>query len=1193
MRTPIVAGGCLLLVLAVAASGKDEVDSSLENGSFEAVVAARPTTDTGQGGWGFGPDHRMPAGWSLNAGYPGTLTVVDTGAAAGGRCIRVTAGSARDAQLHRTCAALRPGHWFRVSASVRGGSASVLVYEYDRDGTVRAHTLASGSGPNDTWRRVVGFYAPSTSEFKSASVALLVPKGTSALLDDVRVERMEDSAAGARAPTLRLANKEVELRISGMGRLESLVAKGTKQDHAAPSAPTPVLSATRDGVRIPVASLTKRGETWTARFADPAVVVKLRVRTRDRYFLFEVTGAKPDDLDALELRFPVRPLGVRDAWMPGTYDDAFGVCLMGVTANTEVSLGPYGASVAPESRWVRRHGIEGGRAALVATEAGRFLDTIRRMEADTGLPSPMLRSGAPGETGTSDWARRSPAVRRSYLFSTYLGPNDVDALIRHAKAGGFGLIMLHRLSWRASAGHETIARDAFPAGLPDLVKACEKIRAAGLGVGLHLFGPSVSLNDAYVTPVPDPRLFTLDVAPLAARVDATATELVLAEQPALPRKASPGVYPGDLLRIGDEIVRWRELVPGTPCRLVGCERGAAGTTAAAHRAGTDVRSFVLATGQVLVDPDSTLPDEMGAHLARVVNATQADLVYFDAIGAAPPGKQPDRWYYVNRTLLASCAKFDHGVLVQTALGPGRQLPWHLVPRSASADGHGDLKGYLDQRLPGIRQMRRTGTAADIGWYALDVHGRPDELEYVCAKALATDASISVQANRPLLESHPRAREVFEMIERWERRRLAEDVPVGTRELLGTPGRDFRLLEAEGGWSLWEAEYEPERPILALDGSANRWNLVNERAEPVHVALEIRRATIATTPAAHGGPDAIPVIDLADLTGFGDPEDPRLLAYAQAGERRLNAEGLSRRGVVAGLAAATDAPTGEPGALFSANNTIHGAGWCVTGRTLAEPLDLSRAKALGFWVRGDGHGETLVVMLGDTSERRAHFPVTLDFEGWRFMSFPLRARPGVVPDRHPAPRDPPHRAEGTGRRVRGVHSGRAGAARTRRDRGPDGTPRRANPPAAPVARAGPLRHHRRAGSGDRLARRDAGGARGRARRRPPDPAPRRQPAGGLGRRGRRVRGRPPRADLSDLAGGRVAGGGRDPGRAPGYPVAATEVPPCPVPLVAAPPCSRCSCSRPRGPRRRRPAVASRGSRSSPRPSPGRRRSRRSS
>ena len=69
-----------------------------------------------------------------------------------------------------------------------------------------------------------------------------------------------------------------------------------------------------------------------------------------------------------------------------------------------------------------------------------------------------------------------------------------------------------------------------------------------------------------------------------------------------------------------------------------------------------------------------------------------------------------------------------------------------VPRSASADGHGDLKGYLDQRMAGILQMRRTFTAADIGWYALDIHGRPDELEYVCAKALATDSSISGAAS---------------------------------------------------------------------------------------------------------------------------------------------------------------------------------------------------------------------------------------------------------------------------------------------------------------------------------------------------------------------------------------------------------------------------------------------------------------
>ncbi len=980
----------LLLLLLVAAPAEERPSSLLQNGSFEALVPAKPVKDSGAGAWTFGEDRRVPSGWTLNSAYPGRMTVLDEGAANGKHCIEITAGARRDAQIYKPCPALRPGAWYRVTFKVRGGSATVLAYEYDQKGAVKAHSLASGSEEKDAFEEVIGFYSPATEGFRNASVALLVPRGTTAVLDDLVVEEMPGAAARAEKRTIRLENKAVTMVISGHGRLESLVSKVTKEDYAHPGAPMPVLTAVRDGVRIPVVGLMKNGSTLTARFADPAVTAKLKVTSKDRYFAFEVTDVTPKDLEALELRFPVRLLGVNDGWMPGTYNKEFGITHMPVTPNTLSVAGRYGTSVAPETRWFPRYGIKGGKSVLIATTFEQFFDTIQKMERDTGLPSPRLHSGAPGGTGTTDWARLSPAVRKSYLFATYMGANDVDALIRYAKIGGFGLIMLHRATWRASAGHEEIATKAFPNGLPDLVAACEKIRAAGLGVGLHLFGPHVSENDAYVTPVPDPRLFTIPVGPLAEKLDAAATELALKAEPDLPRIASLGVYPGNLLRIGDEIVRWQKMVPGKPCRLIGLTRGALGTKATAHRAREEVRSFTLGYGRFLVDPDSSLPEEMGRHLARVVNATRADLVYFDAIGAAPKGKEPERWYYVNKTLLASCAGFKHGVMVQTGLGPGRQLPWHLVPRSASADGHGDLKGYLDQRLAGVLQIRRTFTAADIGWYALDVHGKPDELEYVCAKALATDANVSVQATRQLLESHPRAREVFEMIARWERRRLTDDVPEATKKILLTKKRDFKLLaEPDDGWSIYEAAYEVERQILALDGQANRFEGVNPRKEPVRLSLEIVRETISTTPQRHAGPDSIEVVDLRDITTFGDSSDAGLLGHARIGDRIINAEGLSLRGVDARFTALANAPGGRKAALLKADNTTNGAGWCTTGKRLPEPLDLSGAKALGFWVKGDGHGESVALLLADSSGRRVRFSVTLDFKGWRFKSFPLR------------------------------------------------------------------------------------------------------------------------------------------------------------------------------------------------------------
>ena len=896
-RTTLAALLCPAL-FAVVAVGKEPAPAKnlLANASFEQLVPGTPQKDAGQGAWTLGGAGRMPGGWTLNVGYPGVLTVLEEDPADGTKCIHVAAGAKRDAQLFRPCAGIRPGTWYRVSVRVRDGTATLLSYEYATGAAPQAHTLASGTAPKGAWRTVTGFYTPSPTKFGSASIALLVPVGGSAVLDDVKVEAMDGPVADPMAREIRLHNDLAEIVVSAAGQLTALTRKGSEENLAYDGEGAPILVAERGGVQMPVATLTRKGSSWVARFPDAGVSATLKVKAERRYFVFEVLEVKPKELDGLALRFPVKPLATRDMWMPGTYDDQAGITHMGVSPNTEVRLAPQGAGVAPEARWSSWPGIRGGRSVLIATPAKDFLPTIRQMELDTGLPSPVLRSDYRSGTGSTDWARLSPALKRSYLFATYLGFGDIDKLIEYAKVGGFGLIMLHRHSWRATAGHETIARAAFPEGLPTLAAVAKRIHDAGLGVGLHLYGPAVSTNDAYVTPVPDKRLFSYAVGTLAASAAIDAGELTLAERPPLPRRAAADLHPGNLLRLGDEIVRWTSIAPGEPVRLVGCERGAFGTQARTHKRGTSVQTLVLRNGGLLVDPDSSLPDEMGEHLGRVVNATQADLVYFDACASAAPGHPPENWYYLNRVLLASCARFDHGVIVQTAMGPGRQLPWHLVPRSASADGHGDLKRYLDRRLPGIRQMRKTHVAADIGWYALDIHGTPDELEYVCAKALAFDASISVEAYKGLLEAHPRAREVFEMIARWERLRLSGVVPPEVRALLAKEGRDVRALESEEGTTLWEVVYDAERRVERLDEGRNVWTLTNDRKEPVALGVEIERVAIAATPAEYEDGAAVSVEAFADPSGFRTRDDATLAPHILIGERALTADGFARRDV---------------------------------------------------------------------------------------------------------------------------------------------------------------------------------------------------------------------------------------------------------------------------------------------------------
>jgi hypothetical protein len=965
----------------------------LRNGSFEelSLIEGSPDRDRGAGQWTL-DGSRMPTHWRPNSVYPGHLAITGDGAFHGKRCMTITAGKARDAQIYQPLADLRPGRWYHLSVRVKGGPASLLVYEYRKDRPAPvAKTLSSDTAPKNAWRRINGFYCPEGEDFASASIVLFVPKGASATFDDATAAETGATRPPDGAP-FKFGNSAAKLVIGRRGRLLSLMDRKGRE-LAEPTSTTTVLSAVRNGIRYPVNGIASSGSDLAVSFVDPSIKVRLGIRKRKRCFTFEVKHAEPDDLESLELTFPVSPLATRSTAANGTWDERTGLCHRSVTPNGRCRLVPRGRAVCPTVTWYQRHGIAGGQSALVATSRPDFLRAIEEMEEATGLPSPKLpdRWGGEGRPKRR-WARTSPTVARSYLFVTSYAPGDVDFLIDAAKAGGFDLILFLDGIWKNSAGHYAVREDRFPGGIEGLKEVGEKIHAAGLGFGLHFVGATVSENDAYVTPKPDPRLLGLPCPDLAEKIGKDATTMTLAGPPAHASLLSrpPSRFPGLWLQVGGEIVSFKKFEAGPPARFTGLKRGALGTTASSHRKGTAVRSLPMAYRCFLVDPDSDIVPELGKSLSSLVNGAGVDMVYFDAIGTIDAASGIDTWYYLNRLVPALCAGFKRDVLVQTGMGLGREMLWHLVPRSASADGHGDLKGYLDRRLPAVRSIRRQLSAADVGWYVLGPGTDRDQLEYVAARCLALDASISVQANRHVLTQHPRAREIMEMLGRYEWCRRTGGLPAAARKALVEPRRDFRLLEAEPDqYRMFVAEYEPVRVVTALDGKANVIAVTNPRKEPVRLEVEISREKQIATPADAAAPDAFTVADFADLTLYDADAENRYPDCLTETEGVLTKGGMARWEVAAGL---TRGPK-EGSITLTARNTGPGAGWMARGRRFDPPRDLSEAEAFAVRVRGDRHGQVLTIRFVDRAGAHRNWHIPIGFTGWRFRTFERPTSPG--------------------------------------------------------------------------------------------------------------------------------------------------------------------------------------------------------
>ncbi|MGA2866935.1 MAG: hypothetical protein ABSF95_20870 [Verrucomicrobiota bacterium] len=491
----------------------------------------------------------------------------------------------------------------------------------------------------------------------------------------------------------------------------------------------------------------------------------------------------------------------------------------------------------------KAHGLEPAAFGVIACREADFLDTVARFEAAADLPSPK-----PGGV----WNKQSPWVKRSYLFLTDFRESQFDQALALALRGGFHMLLLGQESWARGTGHYDIDRDRFPEALEGLKRTISRFQDAGFRVGLHFLGPSIYPPDPYLTPVPDSRLVKGAAATLSAGVNAATHFLPLASAPTnFP--AEDGGYEGQgtVLQLGDELIQYKSPSLQPPFGFRECTRGYLGTHPAPHPQGETVRHLVRAYGYHMFDMDTSLLDEVATHFARVANTCGIDMVYFDGSERL----QGEHWFYnarlhqafydrlTNKNTLLQASSFSH-------------YSWHLLARSASADGHGDLKGYLDQRSGWFNSFARDWMPLDIGWYyGYDPTATPDMFEYVLGATLGYDSSMSFQVSCKAAAAHPFTGAILDLIARYEQLRLSGHVPESVKARLRIapaltaikPGeaqaalvekrREYRLLEDNGRPYFQRVIYEPWHEINPAQTNSATWR-VHVKDAPARIGVQL-------------------------------------------------------------------------------------------------------------------------------------------------------------------------------------------------------------------------------------------------------------------------------------------------------------------------------------------------------------------
>jgi hypothetical protein len=573
-------------------------------------------------------------------------------------------------------------------------------------------------------------------------------------------------------------------------------------------------------------SIAVDGDRWTVRFTN-AVTAEFQVTCGQGFAVFRLKKIEPRNaikhfwLFGLAVPDGAQIMNLLNA---GAKDGHFAAVMAAEPNVFAVCDAPKNLLRVETSA---QHGIVPAAFGVIACpEVDRF-DAIARFEAAAGLPCPR-----PGGV----WSKKSPWAKQSYFFLTDFCESQFDEALAMARRGGFSTILFDDGSWATGRGHYRINRERFPDGLEGLKRTLRRFKDAGFRVGLHVLAATVFPPDPYIAPVPDPRLVAEASATLAADVDARATTL--------PVEAAPKEFPavdlhgkGTVLRIGDELIYYGTRLLESRFEFVECRRGFYGTAPSAHKKGDRVVRLLRSYGYLMIDLDTSLLDEVAGHFAAVANTCDIDMVYFDGSESL----QGDHRYYNARLIKTFYDKLQNKNMLFQASGPSH-YSWHILARTASADGHGDLKGYLDERSGGFDRCLRE-IPLDIGWYyGYDVNSTPDQYEYILGATIGYDSSMSFQVSCAAAAKHPFTGEILDLIAQYEKLRLSGRVPEAMRRRLRidpalagekTPEeraelldrrREYRLLGPDGHEYFQRLVCEPWREMKTSEAKNAAWTV---------------------------------------------------------------------------------------------------------------------------------------------------------------------------------------------------------------------------------------------------------------------------------------------------------------------------------------------------------------------------------
>ena len=419
-----------------------------------------------------------------------------------------------------------------------------------------------------------------------------------------------------------------------------------------------------------------------------------------------------------------------------------------------------------------------------AADADAMLEAINLIEIEEGLPHPTI---------DGEWAKTSPHAADIYFD---FGGGDIESQIRTVERAGVNWIYFSDPfeSW----GHFDVSERKYPGGDAQFKASADNALSHGINVGTHSLSNFIHTYDSYVTPVPDKDLLSYDPTPIRDELSATGTEIHIGEE------LNYAVHQTlSLVRIGDELIRFNGFDSDALC-LTGCERGAFGTEASAHPAGS-MLYHMADHGYATLFPNHALQSSMAGRLGDFMSRFGLRRLSFDGLeGCTYTGHGE----YGPNAFVKTV--FDHagGDLICDA-STASHYRWHALSYFNWGEPWYDSDrrgGSYNYRATNQDYFHRNLLPGMLGWYKVCDSDRryeptlPETLEFIMSRTVAYKAGLLLSYT---LEESPKADSYLSMVKMWQDFRFSVDVPRDIREKMKGRRTDWHLEKDGDRWILSE------------------------------------------------------------------------------------------------------------------------------------------------------------------------------------------------------------------------------------------------------------------------------------------------------------------------------------------------------------------------------------------------------